>query len=302
MNQPPKNKQSSTQQNTILIVGILMGVGVVVLVTLLIFLFRGRIFQALAPSTETPVIPTMFIPTPDCGSPTLVLGTATFQIQNIAPAPDGSLAVPSDTSGIAYWLEGTNTNYVFVLSPTPENLGIMSTITVGSTAKATWQNCNSTTYGLSAPQEGSLNVSTSPDQSVNGITVFFETDVSGAGFVFTGDLTEEQFITFSTPVSGVSEIQANIALLETTASPDGTTIKIGISIQNYGVSAFTLVASDISLMQPDGTPLAMASSGPPLPKEIGAGATETIYFTFPRPSSPTAILKILDIEYDIEGY
>ena len=285
-----------------MIVGILMGIGIVVLATLVIFLFRGNIFQALTPSTETPVIPTMFVPTPDCGAPTLVLGTATFQIQNITPAPDGSLTVPSDTSGIAYWVEGTNTNYVFVFSPTPDNLAIMSTITVGSTAKATWQNCNSTTYSLSAPQEGSLNVSTSPDQSVDGITVFFQTDVSGAGFVFNGEFTEEQISTIPTAASGVSEIQAEISLLETTTSADETTIRVGISIQNYGTSSFALSANEISLTQQDGTPLVMASSEPPLPKEIGAGATETIYFTFPRPSSPIATLKIFDIEYDLEGY
>lgn len=300
MNQLPKKPQNLSQKNTIMIVAILMGVGIIVLITLVLFLFRGSIFQALTPSTETPVIPTMFIPTPDCGSPTLVLGTTTFQIQNITPAPDGSLAVPSDTSGIAYWLEGTNTNYVFVLSPTPDNLALMSRITVGSTAKATWQNCNSTTYSLSAPQQGSLNTSTAPDQSIDGITVFFKTDSSGAGFVFNGELTEEQISTINTPEG--SEIQAEISLLETTSSADGTTIRVGVSIQNYGVLAFTLSTNEVSLTQEDGTPLVMTSSEPPLPKEIGAGSTETIYFTFPRPASPNAILKVLTIEYDIVGY
>jgi hypothetical protein len=301
MNQLPKKEQTSSQKNTI-IIGILMGVGIVVLIALAIFLFRGNIFQTLAPSTDTPVIPTMFIPTPDCGSPTLVLSTSTFQIQNITPAPDGSLAVPSDTSGIAYWVEGTNTNYVFVLSPTPDNLALMSTITVGSTAKATWQNCNSATYSLLAPQQGSLTASTLPDQSVDGITVFFQTDISGAGFVFNGELTEQQISTIPTPAAGISDIQAEISLLETTTSADGTSIRVGVSILNYGTAPFTVSAGDISLTQQDGTPLVMASSDPPLPKEIGAGATETIYLTFPRPSSPTATLKILTIEYDIEGY
>jgi len=285
-----------------MIVAILMGVGIVILITLLIFLFRGSIFQALAPSTETPIIPTLFIPTPDCGSPTLVLGTSTFQIQNMTPAPDGSLAVPSDTSGVAYWVEGTDTNYVFVLSPTPDNLAIMSTITVGSTAKATWQNCNSTTYSLLAPQQGALTSLTLPDQSVEGITVFFQTDVSGAGFVFNGELTEQQISTIPTSVSGLSDIQAEISLLETTTSSDGTSIRVGVSILNYGIAPFTLSTSDVSLTQQDGTPLAMASSEPPLPKEIGAGSTETIYFTFPRPSSPAAILKIFTVEYELEGY
>ncbi|HXQ34193.1 MAG TPA: hypothetical protein VN843_09285 [Anaerolineales bacterium] len=302
MNKLPKRQPDPTQKNIVIIISILMGVGIVLLLALVLFLFRGNIFQALAPSTETPIIPTMFIPTPDCGSPTLVLGTATFQIQNITRAPDGSLPVPTDTSGVAYWVEGTSTNYVFVLSPTPDNLALMSTITVGSTAKATWKNCNSTSYSLSAPQQGSLTVSTLPDQSIDGITVFFQTDVSGAGFVFTGELTEEQISTINTPDLGGSEIKAEISLLETTTSADGTSIRIGVSIQNYGEAPFTLSASDISLTQQDGTPLVMASSEPPLPKEVGAGSTETIYFTFPRPASPSATLKIFNIEYDLEGY
>ena len=297
MNQLPKKDQNSSQKNTILIVGILMGVGIVVLPTLMIFLFRGNIFKALTPSTETPIIPT-----PDCGSPTLVLGTETFQIQNITSAAVGSLTVPSDTSGIAWWVEGTNTNYVFVLSPTPDNLALMSTITVGSTAKATWQNCNSTTYNLSAPQQGLLNASTSPDQSVAGITVFFQTDVSGAGFVFTGELTEQQFTIGETAAPSELEVQANIALLEVTSSSDGTSIRIGVSISNYGQSAFTFSASDVSLLQQDSTPIVMTGSEPPLPKEIAAGMTETFYLTFPHPASPTATLKMFSIEYDIEGY
>ena len=302
MNQLPKRQLDPSQKNMVVIISILMGLGIGILLILVLFLFRGRISQALAPSTETPVIPTMFIPTPDCGSPTLVLGTATFQIQNIKPAPDGSLVVPPDTSGVAYWVEGTNVNYVFVLSPTSDNLALMPTITVGSTAKATWQNCNSTTYSLLSPQQGSLTASTLPDQSLDSITVFFQSDVSGAGFVFNGELTEQQISTMPTPVPGMSEIQAEISLLETTTSADGTSIRVGVSILNYGTAPFTLSAGDVSLTQQDGSSTVMTSSEPLLPKEISAGATETIYFTFPRPSSPTATLKILTIEYDLEGY
>ncbi len=297
MKSPVNNQQNSSNKTKILIVAVLLGIGIIVLMVLLGFLFLRNGFQFL-----TPAIPTLFVPTPDCGSPTLVLGTTTFQIQPIPPGPDGSLTVPSDTSGIAYWVEGTNTNYVFVLSPTPENLAIMSTITVGSTAKATWKNCNSTTYNLSAPQPGSFNSSALPDQSVDGITIFFQTDSSGTDFVFSGELIEEQISTFNTPAVGASDIQAEISLLETTPSADGTTIRVGVSIQNYGTAAFTLSTSDVSLTQPDGGLLNMVSSEPPLPKEIPSVATETIYFTFPRPASPTATLKILEIEYELEGY
>jgi hypothetical protein len=294
------NQNSSSDKTKIIIAASLVGVGIIGFLILLGFFFLGNGF--IPSATQTPLIPTMFIPPPDCGTPTLLLDSNTFQIETIQPAADGSLSVPSDRSGVAYWVEGTNTNYVFVLSPTPENLAIMQTITVGSTAKATWKNCNSTTYTLSAPQQGSFNGSALPDQSAAGITIFFQTDTSGAGFVFKGELAEELISTFNTPAVGASDIQAEISLLEITTSADGTTVQIGISIQNYGGEAFTLSASDVSLTQPDGTPLVIVSSEPALPKEIAAGAIETIYLTFPRPASPTATLKIFTIEYDIEGY
>jgi hypothetical protein len=295
-------QNSSSNKTKIIIVAVLLGLGILVVIILLGFLFLRNGFQLAAPATLTPPIPTIIVPTPDCGSPTLVIGSTTFQIQPLAPAPDGVLTVPPDTSGVAHWVNGTNKNYVFVFSPTQENISFMSTVIAGSTAKATWKNCNSTTYTLSAPQPGSFNGSALPDQSLDGITIFFPTDSSGAGSVFTGELIEEQISTFNTPAVGASDVQAEISLLETTTSADGTTIKVSVSLQNYGTAAFTLSTSDVSLTQADGAVLNMVSSEPPLPKEIAAGATETIFLTFPRPASPTATLKIFTVEYDIEGY
>ena len=255
--------------------------------------------QSLA-VTETPFIPTLFVPTPDCGTPTLVLGSSTFQIETLQPGADGTLAVPSDKSGIAYWVDGTNSNYTFVLSPTTENLAILPNQAAGSTAKVTWSDCNSTTYALSEPEQGSFNASALPDQSVEGITLYFQTDASGTSTVLRGELTEQEISTFDTPVPG--DIQAEISLLETTTSPDGGSVRVGVSIQNYGTAAFTLSATDVTLTQPDGTPVGMLSSEPPLPKEIALGTTETIYFFFYRPASPTATLKLFTVEYDLEGY
>ena len=293
---------SNNNQKMIMIIGILLGVGIVVLAALVAFLFRGSIFQLITPATQTPVIPTMFVPTPDCGSPTFVLGSTTFQVQTINPAPDGTLVVPADGSATAYWVEGTDTKAVFVLSSTPENLALLSTITDGSVAKVTLANCNSTTYNLFAPEQSPASVSTLLDGSTSGITVILLSDPSTASIFVRGELTEEQLSTINTPVLGGSEIQAEISLLETTPSSDGATIRIGISIQNYGATAFALSVNDVSLIQPDATPLTMVNSEPVLPKEIGPGATETIYVTFPRPTSPTATLKIFGIEYELEGY
>src|SRR6266487_6385110 len=96
---PPVNRNqnfSASDKTKILVVIIFLGI---ILIVLLAFLFRGNLLPFAAPNTETPVIPTMFIPTPDCGHPTLLLGSNTFQIETIQPAADGSLSVPSDRSG-----------------------------------------------------------------------------------------------------------------------------------------------------------------------------------------------------------
>jgi hypothetical protein len=280
---------------------------VLLLSTLLPLILSGcqllqNALQPMPTATVTPFIPTLFVPTQDCGPSTLVLGTNTFQIETIQAGADGTFAVPSDKSGIAYWVDGTNRNYTFVLSPTPENLAILPALITGSTAKVTWSNCNSTTYTLGAQQPTTFGPSALPDQTVDSITVFFQSEVSGAGFVLSGELTEEQISTFGTPVPGDVEIQAEIALLETTTAPDGGSIRVGVSIQNYGATAFTLSGTDVTLTQQDGTAVSMLSSEPPLPRPIAPGTIETIYFFFSRPASPTATLKLLTVEYELEGY
>lgn len=308
MKKTPNKKPgfSSKQILQLALAVVLMGIAVLLLIVLVALWFPqiwpGQPAQVAPTLPPTSVIPTLFVPTPDCGPPTLVLGSTTYQIQNLAPAPDGSLTVPSDTPGVVYWVEGTNDNYVFVLSPTPENISLASTTTAGIIAKTAWTNCNSMIYGLYAPELGLLNASVSPDQSVAGITIFFQTDAAGNGFVIKGELTEEQISTINTPETSGLEIQAEISLLETTISPDGTTIRVGVSILNYGQTPITLSVNDISLTPVGATPLTIINSEPALPKEIATNATETIYFTFPRPSSQVATLKILTVEYDIEEY
>lgn len=277
---------------------------------LLGLLLRQRGIQFSLPALQSQVTPAsssvsnapQVISTADCGSPTLVLGTSTFQIQNLTPAADGSFTVPTDTTGIAYWVEGTTTTSVFVIRPTPGNMTVMSAVSVGSPAEVTWSNCNSTNYSLSAPQAGVLDIPALSDQSFEGITIFFQTDASGAGFVFKGAMAEETFTGLDTPIPDESGVEAEVSLLETSTSPDGKTIMVNISILNYGQTVFTVLPDNISLTQSDGMSLVLVSSKPRLPEKISSGETETFEFSFPRPSSATATLKIFTVEYDIEGY
>jgi hypothetical protein len=196
MNQLPKKPQNSSQKNTIMIVAILMGIGIVVLATLVFLLFRQSGFQlpsqATPISSPTPVVIalTEFVPTVECNSQTVVIGSTTFKIQSLTPGPDGSFTVPADSSGVAYWLETTEGNTLIVLSPTPENISLQTTLTAGNTAKITWEGCNSKMFNLSAPEPNPVNISSLPSQLTPGLTIFFETDTSGNGLIVRGDVTE----------------------------------------------------------------------------------------------------------------
>ena len=178
-----------------------MGVGIAILAILVFFLFRQREFQLQLPSRATPtpvpteivIAPTVLVPTVVCGSETLMVGSTTFQVQDLTPAPDGPFTVPADTSGVAYLSETPEGNYLIILSPTPDNISLQTTLTPENTAKITWADCSSRTFSLSAPEPNSANISTLPTQLTSGLTIFFQTDTSGNGVIVRGEVSEITF-------------------------------------------------------------------------------------------------------------
>ena len=313
MRQPPNAKQKITppEKTKILILVLLLAVLLVVLGVLLGLVMKRSGFKFSLPVTVaqlTPTLaqiifePTMVIPTPDCGTPTLVIGSTTFQIQSIQSAPDGTLTIPVDSSSLAYWVNGTNTNYVFVLRPSPDSLALQTALTAGDMATVFLGDCTTISFNISVIGESHLSDQTLLDQSSPGISVFVQTDPSTTGFLIKGTPTEETVSVIDTPMPDESGILAEISLQDTMTSPDGATIKIGVSILNYGQTPFTISTGNISLTPQDSMPLALISSEPSLPKEVNPGSTETFIYTFPRPSVPIATLKIFTVEYDIEGY
>jgi hypothetical protein len=240
-----------------------------------------------------------FFPGDDC-RPSLVLGSRSFEIRTLKPGSDGALNVPRNQPERAYWVEGTQTNLVFGLSPVLDNLSLVSALKPEAAATVTWANCNTATYSLSAPLQGLPDNASLLDQSTSQITIFIPGETASSGTVIRGELLEETITAFNTP--DASALQAEISLLEMATSPDGSTLTVGISIYNYGQTAITLSASDVSLTPEAALPLAPVRVEPPLPIEIGPGTTKTIYLTFLRPSTTTATLKIFTVEYGLEGY
>jgi hypothetical protein len=312
MRRPPKTQKSfsPSEKTQILIVGLFLAILLLLIGYLVGLLLQQRGFQFSLPAraTETPVVPTTVIPamviaTPDCGTPTLTIGATTYQIQMFDPAPDGSLTVPAGMPGVAYWVRGTDLNRVFVLDSSPENLALLSSLSTGGEVTVTLANCNSSTHALAAPVQGSINAASLPDQAAEGVTLFFQADASGSGFILSGDLTGEEINVFNLPpASAGTEVQAEISLLNTIPLSDGRTIQVEISILNYGGTAFTVTVNDVTLALEASVAFSPLESNPSLPREVQPGATETFTFTFPRPPTPTATLKVFTVEYDLEGY
>lgn len=204
MKQPINTRQSFSSSNKvkIIIVSIFLAILLIVLGFLVGLLLRQSGFRLSLPAIQTQATPTIspqsvaptgLVPTVVCGSPTLILDTATFQVQNMTFAPDGSLPIPPTTSDVAYWLDTTEGNHLVLLGPTPENISLETTLTPDSSAKVTWADCSSLTFSLSAPEPNPANISVLPNQLTSGLAIFFQTDTSGNGFIVRGELVEMTF-------------------------------------------------------------------------------------------------------------
>ena len=208
--------------------------------------------------------------------------------------------IPTDEAGTVFWVEGTDTNIVFALGPTGNNLALEKSIQGGETVSITWVDCNTESYNLSNPQSGAQEMASLTDQSISGITIFVPAGNGSKGFVIKGELAEKTITSFDTP--NPEEPHAEISLLEVSTSADRKTMRISVSILNTGDSTFSFSANDIALTDENGATLSLLTSEPALPQRIQPGDTKTILFTFSRPVSPMATLKIFGAEFTIEGY
>jgi hypothetical protein len=206
------------------------------------------------------VLPTL---TPlSCGQSTLILGATTYRIEPIARADDGSLSAPSDTPDVAYWVVGTDTNPVFVLSPTPNNLTLGIVLKGNDLMTVLWADCHIDAYYVVTPFASGLSMdAVLSDQPTQGITVFFQSQPSVADLVIRGNQTEVLVVVTDTPAPpGAPVIEAEVTFLETLTSSDGATIQIGVSVLNYGASAFTISTADVSLTPENVAPIAPTGS------------------------------------------
>ena len=262
---------------------------------------------ALTYKTNPQLVRFLYTPTPSpaCVEPALTLGTVRFRIESIELAPDDSIQVPADQSGVAYWVAGTTPHYVFALSPITENLALGTSVKVGDAATVQWADCGLESFVVKSVSIGPPDMNALYNQTGSGIAVFLQGRSVGGIVIDSGwpEVTPTQSV--GTPVPEASEteanvIQAEVSFLETTTSEDGTTITMGIEIRNTGTQAISLSVGDISLTPENGQPLPLLEVKPALPLKIQLGASQSMDLTFPQPPSGLAVFKILD--FSVEFY
>lgn len=236
--------------------------------------------------------------TPPCGQPVLSLAERDFAVKTIKANSSALPKIPQNTPNNAYWVDGTTSPYVFLLSPAADNLSLGDILKGGEQASIVWANCDLVSFILETPRQEVLNVPALLDQSSSGLVIAIQSDPAAAGWVIRGELVGGEIQDIRTPKP--EDVLAEVSLLGTALSQDGSQLKLSVSIVNFGQNTITVNSEDVSLLAGGAaeTPL---SSEPALPREIAPGAAETFTFTFAHPAAPEATLRVFDVELMLEG-
>jgi hypothetical protein len=237
------------------------------------------------------------IPTPQCIQPVLKIGGAQLPIKSIARAADGSLPIPAQPEN-AFWVEGTNINYVFVLSPTPNNNTLSTDIKTGANITISWADCTTEEYVVNTIDSQVPIDSSLFDQSHGGVTIVQPTSSSLASLII--HAVRPEALTPVTPEpTNPNQIQAQIDFGETSLSEDGRTFQINLTVTNTGSVAIPLSTSDLSISSESAQPIYPMSVEPPLPQEIQPGESLSLTATFPNPDDKNSVLNVLDTSIEL---
>ncbi|MEN4041667.1 MAG: hypothetical protein ROW39_04935 [Anaerolineaceae bacterium] len=245
--------------------------------------------------------PVLELPPIECAGSRLEIGARVFHFQVIERAEDGSFVIPPGAAADdAFWVAGDEQSPLFYLSPAAENRALLASLVEGEPVKITWGNCNTSSFSLlrvTLEMNDPLTIAAGLE---TGLAIAVQDESAAQAWVARSDFSGEDLIVIPTP--DPEEILAEIGLLETGASADRATVGVRISIRNAGQTAFTLAAEDISLLVEGAAPAAPLFSEPALPVDLEPGQTQEIVFAFARPDAPAALLRVLTVEYLLEGY
>jgi hypothetical protein len=239
------------------------------------------------------------VPTPQCVQPTLTLGTQKFSIQSLARAADGSVTVPPAAGeDLAYWVEGTNATFVFVLGQAALPRLQNASLKVGDDITIVWADCGKEDYVVSAVEPGRADAAALFDQSIPGMRVFAQSSASGEGIIIHGARPENPTAAVTPELTAVGATQAEVSFLDNAISADGKTLHISVAIKNTGSTPIMLAETDISLAPGDGAEMPPASVTPALPQPIIPGESQTFTIIFAYDGAKVEVFKLLDFSME----
>ncbi len=238
------------------------------------------------------------MPTPQCVQPTLTLGSASFTIQSLQRAADGSVTLPKGVSDLAYWVEGTTINYAFGLAAGDSASTLPASLKTGAAMTIQWADCGREEYVLQTVDEGSLDMAALLDQAVPGITVFMPGATAGEGYVMRG-VRPQALVTIIPEPTDDGTTRAAVDFLKTDVSQDSKTLNVTIAVTNLGSQAFAIKDGDISLADANGNLVELASINPALPQTIQPNANLQLALVFANPPEHSGLFKLLDFSVDL---
>ena len=233
-------------------------------------------------------------PTPQCVEPKLTLGSLTFHIDTVVREADSFPEIPKRKGEAAFWVEGTTVNYIFGLSPTKDNLALDTVLKSGDPAVIHWADCSSDEYVVSSIDTAQPNDPAIFDQSSGGITVYVQDGKSA--LVIRGKRPVVESAETTEPAN--TTLQVDLSILEATESEDHKFVTFRLLITNQSGQTITLTENDMSLSAENAPEVFASLVEPTLPQDLRPGDILPVSVTFPKPSAPSAVLRIFDITFE----
>ncbi|MBI4772078.1 MAG: DUF4352 domain-containing protein [Chloroflexi bacterium] len=289
---------------------LILGTGLITLFTCGVLVFALLLFgpfdfggKTASGSTSTPDVAQTETAAPDFGAliisgelsveanlpASLTLGEQPFALTPVHVAADGSLPVPADAEGAAYWIYGTLINYAIALPNTADNAVIMGALRVGDLIQ----------LGLSRGQVLQFQVSNKLRVAPTAIELLAQNQPGLTLFLVGGVMTDRLVIQaqFVEPAAGgeaaaspaglneprtVAGVTVSVQAVRSVARPSEVPpgwsyLVVDYTLSNDGEAAFTAAQANSTLTDARGqdySPTFQAlgyATYPPLPDQIAAG-------------------------------
>lgn len=214
----------------------------------LAFLLRPQLSQLLAGRRLPPA----------CEGPSLTIREASFPIQDLLRAADGSLPFPEDSQDVAYRVQPVGPQLLLALSPNDEHLLLAASLMAGESARITREDCSGEVFAITAVTPANWSAPETLGSPSAGLVIFAQGDQSGVGFAIQGEL----IMALAAPTEPVREAELQVTAQQVTAQgavlpaptfqpPECGSAKLTLGGVEFAIQPITAPADGSPLISPD---------------------------------------------------